>query len=381
MRSRSAGRFFVLALLAALAGGAGCSPDGSVPPLALPSSATDLGLLETNPVIRGRDGGYSGLFQGRSVWLYGDTILAAAAADGRSWRHNSWSFTSDLDSSDGISGFQERLDSAGAPVEFFPQTEAERAFNDLHFVDDCTAEPCGARWAIWPGAMVTDTESDRAIIFYHKIYAEPGEFNFEGVGSSLAGWEDFDAEPQRPLFHPDAEHPTLLFPKPAPSFGSAALILSDHLYAYGCQLKDMDKPCLLARVPLAGVLDPAAWRYFGGDGEWLESWEEAVPLFSGNDMMTVSWNASAGAWIAFYSQPMDRIIRMRSAPQPEGPWSRATTVFMAEKPESGDWVYDALAHPELEREAGGTVVLTYSRSTGFLQSEVRVVEVTIQSVE
>ncbi|MCP4536473.1 MAG: hypothetical protein GY832_04945, partial [Chloroflexi bacterium] len=38
-------------------------------------AATELGVLETSAWIRGRDGGYSGVFEGRSVWLYGDTTL------------------------------------------------------------------------------------------------------------------------------------------------------------------------------------------------------------------------------------------------------------------------------------------------------------------
>ena len=33
--------------------------------------ATDLGPIKTNPDILGRDGGYSALFHGYSVWVYG----------------------------------------------------------------------------------------------------------------------------------------------------------------------------------------------------------------------------------------------------------------------------------------------------------------------
>jgi hypothetical protein len=53
-----------------------CLEDGPQPGFSI-VSATDLGVLETTPSIRGRDGGYSATFSGRSVWLYGDTILAS----------------------------------------------------------------------------------------------------------------------------------------------------------------------------------------------------------------------------------------------------------------------------------------------------------------
>ncbi len=309
-----------------------------------------------------------------------DTILTQPAADGRSWRHNSWSYTSDENSADGITEFQEALDGAGAPMEFFPQTEEERQFNDIHFVDGCTVEPCGARWAVWPAVAVMDKVRDRALIFYHLIYAEPGDFNFEGVGSSVALWESFDSPPTRPVFDTAIEHPTLLFPKPLPSFGSAALVVEDFLYLYGCQTEELSKPCYLARVTLADVLEPEAWLFMGKD-DWTDDVSQAISIFQGNDMMTMAWNASVGAYVAIYSQPMDTKVMMRTAAHPAGPWSKAVKVFSTQKPDGGEWTYDALAHPELEREDGRVQVITYSRTTGFLQGEVRVVELEIRPVD
>ena len=61
-----------------------------------------------------------------------------------------------------------------------------------------------ARWALWPGAPVFDTAGNRALIPYGLIYAEPGSFNFHGVGSSLAVWDDFTALPTRPVLSPSA---------------------------------------------------------------------------------------------------------------------------------------------------------------------------------
>ena len=355
--------------------------DNPGPPAALGLvSATDIGPLELNPKIGGRDGGYSGVFNGRSVWLYGDTILKEADAQGHTWLNNSWSWTADLDPAGGMTGFNERLDDADAPTEFFPLTEEEAIYNELHYGSEgCAEEPCGARWAMWPGPIVADSARSRALIFYGKIHAAPGEMNFYGVGNGLVVWEDFDAAPTRPEVNPGADEPTLLFSKEEPTFGSAAIVVADMLYAYACDLKDYAKPCKVGRVPLADALDRSAWRFWDG-AAWQEKIGRAQALFDGNDIMTVAWCPFAGVYIAIYSQPMDAKTMLRTAPAPEGPWSRAVKLFDAQKPDGGDWVYDALAHPEYAQNDGLTQYVTYSRSTGFFRSEHRVVKVELADV-
>ena len=367
----------ILFLAAGLGLAVGCGEDESPAPGAHVAAVTDLGIVTTSETIQGRDGGYSAVFEGRSVWLYGDITIETEAADGRKWRHNSWSYTTDLDISDGLTGFKERNDIAGAPTEFFPQTDKEEAFNDVHFIDDCTEEPCGARWAIWPAQMVADDERFKALIFYHKIYAEPGDFNFERVGTSIAVWDNFEEPPERPVFNPEAEHPSLMFSKDEPSFGSAAVVVKEMMYVYACDLDWVVKPCRLARIPLVDALNRSYWEYWRGDG-WGKDLAQAVSVFDGNDMMTVAWNPYLNAYLAVYSQPLDAKVMMRTSPSPEGPWSGEVKMFDAEKPEEGDWVYDALAHPEYQQDNGRIIYITYTRNTGSLQSEMRLVKVELE---
>jgi hypothetical protein len=96
----------------------GCSffPGGaSGPPAALLVVQTqDLGTIGTNPKISGRDEGYSGVFAGNSVWLYGDTFLANPNAEGQTLISDSCAFTTDFNAADGITGFREREDSVSA---------------------------------------------------------------------------------------------------------------------------------------------------------------------------------------------------------------------------------------------------------------------------
>ena len=74
------------------------------PPASDVVESVDLGPLETSDTIRGRDGGYSGGVFGRSVWLYGDTVLAISDESGETWHNSSMSFTDDFDPRDGVGG-------------------------------------------------------------------------------------------------------------------------------------------------------------------------------------------------------------------------------------------------------------------------------------
>src|SRR5271154_4161513 len=137
----------LLLLLLAGLGPFGCGVEiGSGSPAFSALQVTDLGPIPTNPDILGRDGGYSALFQGYSVWLYGDTFLASPNAEDFTLISDSWSYTNDLVAQGGITGFHERLDSAGAPTMILPLTPDEEAFNAAHNGNNCQ-QPCGARWA------------------------------------------------------------------------------------------------------------------------------------------------------------------------------------------------------------------------------------------
>jgi len=123
------------------------SPGSGSSPNLVVVSATDMGTIPTNPAVLGRDGAYSTIFQGNAVWLYGDTFLANADAQNRTLISDSWSFTTDLNAQDGITSFQERLDSVGAPIMILPETPDEQAFNAAHngdnFVRHSLAAPGG----------------------------------------------------------------------------------------------------------------------------------------------------------------------------------------------------------------------------------------------
>ena len=344
-------------------------------------SATDLGTVPTNPAISGRDGGYSAAFQGVSVWAYSDTFLTKPDASGRTLLSNTWSYTNSLDALQGITGFQERLDTVGSPTMLIQETPDELSFNLAHYGDNCQVRPCGQRWAIWPAAIVTDPASTHALVFYSVQSVDPNG-NFHGVGSSVALWEDFNQLPQRPTFNPPfvTEHSDLMFNQNEPNFGSAGFTSNGVLYVYGCGLDTdgLDKGCRLAKVDPATVQDRATWMFYAGSGRWSASVKDAVPVFNGLDILSVSWNSYLQQYVAVYSALFSQNVMMRTSPNPDGPWSDEIKAFTAMAPVQGN-VVDAHAHSEYDSNGGQTIYVTYSRATGAFSSEVRLVAVQLQA--
>jgi uncharacterized protein DUF4185 len=359
----------------------GCSSNPGPPPALSVVKTVDLGTIPTNPDIMGRDGAVSAAFQGYSVWLYGDTFLSRPNADGRGLISDSWSFTTDLNALDGITGFKERLDASGAPEMILAETPVEYAFNQAHNGNPCQVQPCGARWALWPSSILSDSANNRALIFYMVVSALPGAFNFQGIGNSVAVWQDFSQQPQRPAFNPAIvpDHPDLMFDQNEPSFGSAAFIREGILYIYGCGIPSNggDKGCRLAKVDPASVLDRSAWTFYAGNGNWSSQIGSAASVIPDANILSISWNAYLQQYVAIYSQIFSQNVMIRTSPAPEGPWSGERTAFVAMRPESGN-VYDARSHSEYDLNGGQTIFVTYSRSTGPFSSEIRLASVQLR---
>jgi hypothetical protein len=211
------------------------------------------------------------------------------------------------------------------------------------------------------------------------VSAQPGNFNFQGIGSSVATWQNIQQQPQRPTLNPPIvpNHPDLLFTENERGFGSAAFISNGMLYAYGC---NYNSGCELGRVAPANVQVRSAWSFYAGSGNWSTQIGDAVAVFNDANILSISWNAFLQCYVAVYSPPFSQNVVMRTSAKPEGPWSRETLAFVAMQPAPGNGnVYDALAHTEYDANGGRTIYVSYSRATPApFSSEVRVVAVTLQ---
>lgn len=385
-------------LLLVLARLSGCGSSGSgdqesgapaeFPPAAPAAVVVDsvrfIDTIETHPLVTMTDCGYSARIGDKSVWVFGDSFVTLPNEDNQYVLCNSWSYTYDIDAADGLAGFSGRVDAVGAPTPLIPLTSEEKAYNELHAGENCVEEPCGAMWAIWPGAIIANPEGPEAYVFYHKIHVLPGFMNFSHVGHSVAVWDNFAKSAERPHFNLFEDLPTLLFSSDdqqiREGFGSAAILVEDHFYIYGCEFIDAiwESPCRLARVPFDRILDPPAWAYYTFHGDWSAELEQSALLFGGSNMMTVFHIERIGVFAAVYSKPLTNDVMLRTAPRPWGPWSEEIHLFSTELPQRDpSWVYDAMAHPEFSTNEGMTLYITYSRALGESLSEMRLVEVNL----
>lgn len=316
------------------------------------ASVTDIGTVPTPPLSSARDVGFSVVLDGKSVWVFGDTLFSEPAADGFQWRSSSWSWT-ELDA---VGPFSHALGEDGKPLQLLPHNAEEAAFNLEHKTEPRRRTP-------WPQALVSDGE--RALVFYIDMATgSDGMWDFESLSGSVAIWDDPSAPATR------VEPP--LFSDEEPDWGAAAVLVGSDVFAYACE-GGLDKPCKLAKVPFASATDRSAYRFYDG-ASWSEDWKDAVELFDGAPLFSVYFNDHLDRFVAIYMQPAGNEMRVHTAPAPEGPWSDYAALGEGQKADEGAFDYALIAHPELSREGGKVDVLSYTRPSGFLQQETRLVE-------
>jgi hypothetical protein len=351
-------------------------PQAQAAPEAAVEGVRDLGPLQSLSVIRGRDGGYSARFGGLSVWVFADTPLNAPSEDGSRWRSSTRGWTGNFDARNGVA-LRDSVDRKGAPGEFLPFTPDELAYNAAHNREELGE--ARSRWGLWPGPLVVEPKTGKAIVFYSKVMCGNGPWAFESVGQSIALWDDLDHQPVRLEVRLGADEPTLLFPKGDAPPAAGAVAVGDSIYAYDCRKEGMAFSCIVGRAKFSEALKRASWRFFAGNGRWSDDWNAAVAVMNAAPMLSVHWNKHIGRFLAVYSAPLVNTIEIRTAERPEGPWSAGRVVVTGIAPKTkGTWDYCGMAHAELARDDGRVEYFTYCRETGFLASEIRLVEVTFK---
>ncbi len=348
-------------------------------------SIRELGPLQfpgkiVSSMFHGRNGGYSTLFSGRSLWAFDFSIANPECETGRGNCSASWSWTDDLDASDGIGAFSSGTDLRGFPAEPIPYTEDEAAYNRAHRSEDCV-EDCNNAYYIQPASLVSDPARGRALVFYQKRFGSDVLFDAVRQGTSIAVWTDPTQRAVRPAAGGTV---TELFSAEEPAWGSAAVVADDLLYAYACQPERDGCPILVARAPLADALDRRAWRFYAGDRRWSADWREAIPVTDCGGYLSIHWNEHLGRYLASHVDPEGggRAIALRTADRPEGPWSEPLLYIVGVPPpeKKGGTLKSGLIHPEFAREGGRIEYITYFRPTDvhIFGGETRLVEITFR---
>lgn len=167
------------------------------------------------------------------------------------------------------------------------------------------------------------------------------------------------------LFHADQKQPM---------FGTGAFARMGELYAFGCQYDASSQyayPCWMGRAPDQTPDDSAAYEAYRGsppaEQGFTHMLDQGTPLFSGSDRMTLSFNKHLGLWLAVTSGGGDKdegVAYLRSAPQPEGPWSDPVAVPLPRTP-GGLTVFFVAEHPDLAQNCGQRLLLSYLEPTSM----------------
>ncbi|MBV6522609.1 MAG: hypothetical protein MNPFHGCM_02757 [Gemmatimonadaceae bacterium] len=348
------------------------------PPIPVVESAIDIGTVVQNAKILGRDGAISGRIGNKSVWTFGDTPLAVPGVDQRNWVDNSLSWTTDLDASDGIKLSHDILDTTGAPAEFLPYTDFESSYNYAHDTRHCTAQPCGAEYALWPGDIIADPKRNRALVFYFELWRIPGQSGWTNIGTGIAIGEPGRVF-TRPILRPGTPDPTLMWDSTEVAYGNGSTVVNDTVVTYGCVARFLVMRCRVARVPLEDILVKSRWEYYAGRGVWNSDPAAAVSIMTGGAAgNTIFYNAYLGLYVAVYSGVFSDDVFFRVARNAWGPWSAQTKLFTARPGWNGTTSYAGQAHPEFSQQNGKVVFVTYAHTTGFFRMDLPIVKVTFR---
>jgi hypothetical protein len=353
------------------------------------TSTLAMGPLRQNPrlgigALPGRDNAASVLAGGKSYWFFGDTFINTPPGA----VNNSGAVTTDLDATDGITVTSSNVateDPVNAPVTLIPESASELAFEKRHASTNCTSSSdpfCGAAFALWPGAAVSDPARHRILVLTTKICrfgksACMTDFTGQVLSLGITAIDTRTGKVTRlPIAHqktyytPEGRDPHLLFDSGI--FGGTAWADGGFLYsAHGCDPYVFK--CHLARVPLCAANDRAAWRFFVGTSHGQPRWsasDSSAPrvLYTGAAGGTIQWAPGLKSWLAIYTVPYTSDIGYQLAPKPWGPWSDLQRLYTTLSPTGEGDNYAGFAHPEYAQDGGLTQFITYyHNSSGELE--------------
>ena len=325
--------------------------------------------FETDASAHGRDAGFSVRIGDRVLWLFGDTfpneelMLSATAA---------WS-----EANDPVK-LLEPTDADGNPTALFDYSPSETAFNAAHAEPPsccaefaqcppeqptCRCDPgtdCSTRIALWPGSAVP-VDAGSAIGFNESVEVGLAPWTFDVLGVGTATLMVGGVRARRSL--DGSGEPRLVFTAGEPKFLHALRV--DHgntswVYVFGETEPDA---CMVdvyvGRVQLSRIADRSGYRFWDGQ-DWVESIESAGPAVAGvvGGLGSVIWNEYLGVYLSGtigLCTDGGRFL-LRSARQPEGPWSEPLVIDLATVGADGE-AYAGLLHESLSR--GRRLVLSF----------------------
>jgi hypothetical protein len=290
-------------------------PAAASVPLAEPAPDFDRLFQRTGDGWTGGDGTLSvALPDGRTAWLFGDTLLGTVAPDQTRSEHTPFIHNS-LVVQNGLALETRHGQDGGLPGAFF-------------------ADPSQREW-FWPGDGTV--EAGRLRIFLHRFTLEKPElWAWRWTGTALAT-----------LSLPDLK---LTGTTPAPSdngilYGVSILETDTFTYIYGTQDQQQPKEAHVARTAAGHIQD--AWRYYDGQ-KWSAASQDSAPILTGVSTQYTVIQACQGFYLFSMEGrvPFSNLIVAYRSRAPNGPWQGPQTVYQAPEANAQIAVYNPFAHTQ-----------------------------------
>jgi len=304
--------------------------------------------------IVSQDGGESFVVPGGAIWAFGDTFKGSRSTNGTPHFAGgaiscAIAFLADK-ARTYPPAFNYLVSSNGdavSPFEFLPK------------------EQPAERYRIWPlGGIQVNGQS---YLFYSLIEVfGNGQWDFRGVGSGLGRSRVALGPYERLQPQGDWRYPV-----------AATQVLEANGWIYLYEIREFkgQPGVALARVRPEKIEDPDAYEFYTGAGPEFSPRKEAAALLVKNipGQVSVAWNPYLEKYVMASSSDFDhpREIRFHVADAPYGPWSLPVARIEVPAYRQGkrvELVYCAYLHPELFREDGRVMNLTYSpglQNSGF----------------
>jgi hypothetical protein len=335
------------------------------------ASVRDLGLqfLDNRLSITGQDGATSTqLPNGDAFWMFGDTI------EGPFETIRNHNLTEVLSNTASIVPAQD-VSQGIKQYKYLKSADGKRP----HQVIEFRADENKATQRLWPihGICVDDT----IYAFYHKITMDPEvdvfeTFELNGMGIARAQVGEYRFE------RLTAADGTQEFWKgDQPGFGVfIEKLADDYLYLWGCYWTGM----FLARTHPETIEDLASYEYLVAaptlaspetKAVWKKTFAPSAELFGGvPNELSVSYNPYLKRHIAIHVFHRENKLALRTAPSIVGPWSEPEIFFRPQRKSADDLFTAGKEHPELRRENGKVLYVTYVNSSDYVP---RLLEITL----
>jgi uncharacterized protein DUF4185 len=326
------------------------------------ASVRNLGsqFLDNHVGITGADGATSLVLpSGESLWMFGDTVEGPFESirklDLTGLRSNTAAIVPKQNISHGIKEFVFLADETGKrPRQIVPYERNENP----------------AIHRIWPinGLAV----GGHVYVFYHRITLLKGvdvflNFQLDGMGIARAEIGKFNFAR---LIAPDDTRE--FWKGNEPTFGVFVELKDDYVYLWGSLATGM----YLARTRPNEIEKLSSYEYLveapnlktpARAPRWSKTFQSTATLFdSVPNEMSASFNAYLGKYVAFHSLHRENKIVLRTAERIIGPWSEAEVVYRPDKAKDSDLIYAAKEHPELAREGGRVLYVTFVNSATYI---------------